>query len=227
MSYGGVGNYVTVSLALQGSAQDTFAGGLDTLLNFENLTGTSFNDTLQGDANNNVIDAGSGTDMLSYSSASAGVTVSLALQGGSQDTIGAGLDTLTGFENLTGSAHADTLTGNAGGNTILGGDGGDTLNGGNGNDTLTGGIGADTFVYAAGAGADTITDFDADAAGGQDLVDISGFGINAGDFGTRVTITDLGSDTLITIDGSVTITLTGVTGDANNVITQSDFILGP
>jgi hypothetical protein len=37
----------------------------------------------------------------------------------------------------------------------------------------------------------------------------------------------MGSDTLITIDGVNTILLSGVTGDGNNVITQSDFIFGP
>jgi hypothetical protein len=88
-------------------------------------------------------------------------------------------------------------------------------------------LGADTFVYAAGAGNDTISDFDADAASGQDLIDITAFGITAGDFGARVTITDLGASTLVTIDGSVTITLTGVTGDGDNIITSADFLLGP
>jgi hypothetical protein len=42
-----------------------------------------------------------------------------------------------------------------------------------------------------------------------------------------VTITDLGASTLVTIDGSVTITLTGVTGDGDNIITSADFLLGP
>jgi hypothetical protein len=82
-------------------------------------------------------------------------------------------------------------------------------------------------VYAGGAGTDTITDFDADATSGQDFIDLTAFGINAGDFGARVSITDLGADTRIIIDGSVTIFLTGVNGSGDNVITQTDFILGP
>ena len=50
---------------------------------------------------------------MSYASAAAGVTVSLAIQDGvtAQNTLGAGTDTLSGFENLTGSAFNDTLTG--------------------------------------------------------------------------------------------------------------------
>ncbi|MEL7098534.1 MAG: Hint domain-containing protein [Pseudomonadota bacterium] len=41
----------------------------------------------------------------------------------------------------------------------------DTLDGGAGDDVLTGGAGDDTFVYAAGSGADTITDFGAGQSG--------------------------------------------------------------
>jgi serralysin len=139
-----------------------------------------------------------------------------------------GDDTLDGDntnETASGGDGNDTLNGAGGNDTLNGDDGADILNGGLGVDTVAGGLGNDSIQ--ASAGADTITDFDADASGGQDLINISALGINSGDFGARVVITDLGSDTLITIDGSVTITLTGVTGDANNVITQSDFILGP
>ncbi len=68
------------------------------------------------------------------------MTVSLAI-GTAQNTIGAGTDTLTNFENLTGSAFNDTLTGNTGANTLSGLAGNDTLNGGAGNDTLIGGGG--------------------------------------------------------------------------------------
>jgi serralysin len=42
-----------------------------------------------------------------------GVTVSLAVAG-AQNTVGAGSDTLTGIENLTGSSFNDVLTGDAG-----------------------------------------------------------------------------------------------------------------
>jgi Ca2+-binding RTX toxin-like protein len=41
------------------------------------------------------------------------VTVSLAVAG-AQNTVGAGSDTLTGIENLTGSSFNDVLTGDAG-----------------------------------------------------------------------------------------------------------------
>ena len=62
-----------------------------------------------------------------------------------------GRDTLTGFENLTGSAFNDTLIGTTGDNVIAGGAGADKL---------TGGAGADTFVFNfMSEGVDTITDF--------------------------------------------------------------------
>jgi Ca2+-binding RTX toxin-like protein len=83
--------------------------------------------------------------------------VSLALTT-AQNTIGAGTDTLSFIENLTGSSFNDTLTGNAAKNT---------LNGGLGNDRLTGGAGADVFVFNTAPNAtsnvDTITDFQVSA----------------------------------------------------------------
>jgi Ca2+-binding RTX toxin-like protein len=81
----------------------------DTLFNIENLTGSAFNDTLEGNAGNNVLAGGVGIDLASFEHAAAGVNVSLAVTA-AQNTLGAGTDTLSGFENLTGSClqrHAD------------------------------------------------------------------------------------------------------------------------
>ena len=114
---------VTVNLSI-GAAQNTGGAGTDTLLNIENLTGSNFNDTLSGDGNNNTLDGGAGTDTVTYASAGAGVTVSLAISG-AQNTGGAGTDTLLNFENLTGSAFNDTLSGDGNNNTLDGGAGTD------------------------------------------------------------------------------------------------------
>jgi Ca2+-binding RTX toxin-like protein len=54
---------------------------------------------------------------------------------------------------------ASMPTGTAAAETLVGGAGADILRGGAGADTLIGGGGADTFVFAAGHGADRITDF--------------------------------------------------------------------
>jgi len=162
-SYAGASSGVTVSLALA-AAQNTVGAGTDTLSNFENLLGSSFNDTLTGDGNANVIEGGAGNDVLnggagtdtvSYAGAGSAVTVNLGLAG-AQNTVGAGSDTLSNFENILGSAFNDTLTGNAGNNVI---------EGGAGNDTLNGGAGIDTVSYASAAAAVTV-DLHAFSGGG-------------------------------------------------------------
>ncbi|MEH2536615.1 MULTISPECIES: beta strand repeat-containing protein [unclassified Bradyrhizobium] len=134
---------VNVSLMIGAAAGGDAEG--DTFVSIENLTGSGQNDTLEGDGGNNVLVGGAGTDTMSYEHVLAGVTVSLALTT-AQNTIGAGTDTLSGFENLTGSAFDDTLTGNTGANVLSGGAGNDTLNGGTGADTLIGGTGNDSYV---------------------------------------------------------------------------------
>ena len=112
-SYASSGAGVAVSLAL-GTGFGGDAEG-DHLSNIENLTGSNYNDTLEGNAGNNVLAGGVGIDTVSYANAtsganSQGVTVNLALTT-AQNTIRAGTDTLSGFENLTGSQFNDTLTG--------------------------------------------------------------------------------------------------------------------
>ena len=139
VSYDNAAAGVTVSLSL-GTPQVTGGAGSDTLLNVENLTGSAFADTMSGNAGNNVLNGGAGIDTVSYANAGAGVAVNLGTVG-QQNTVGAGLDVLSNFENLTGSAYGDTLTGNAGANAINGGFGNDTLVASAGVDTLTGGGG--------------------------------------------------------------------------------------
>ena len=91
--------------------------------------------------------------------------------------------------------------------TLNGGNGSDLIDGGTGDDTLSGGIGNDTDNIIGGAGNDTInllatdggndvviyngpnfgndilTNFDATAAGGQDLINLSALGITADNLG--------------------------------------------
>jgi Ca2+-binding RTX toxin-like protein len=132
-----------------------------------------------------------------------------------------------GTNVLNGNGGNDTLIGGAGIDSLNGGAGADRLIGGLGNDVMNGGTGNDTFVFNSAFGADTISGFDANpAGGGQDMLDVSGLGITATDFAARVQITDIGPSTLITIDGVNTITLIGVNGAGTNVINMADFILG-
>ena len=96
------------------------------------------------------------------------ITVSFTPPGGTKTSDGAGyylsggagVDTLSNIENLTGSDFADTLTGDSGNNVLTGGSGNDALIGGGGNDTLTGGEGADTLTGGAGDDTYVLTEYD-------------------------------------------------------------------
>jgi Ca2+-binding RTX toxin-like protein len=127
---------------------DSLGGLIDNvrLVGNDILDGGSGNDTLIGGQGNDTLIGGSGIDTADYSTATAGVKVSLGLTG-PQNTVGAGTDTLSGIENLTGSHFNDTLSGDSNDNVITGG---------LGNDTLTGGNGSDTFMYHVGDGNDTV-----------------------------------------------------------------------
>ncbi|WP_395660327.1 S8 family serine peptidase [Aestuariivirga sp.] len=173
------------------NATDTIngLGGNDTISGNggdDTIDGGADNDTISGNSGDDTIDGGSGDDTLnggtnivagdtvSYASATAGVTVTLASTI-SQNTAGAGSDTLSGFENLTGSNHNDRLTGSTGANVIKGVSGDDVITGGRGADILWGGEGSDTFDFNAvnesgitTTSRDVIMDFQQ----GQDRIDL-------------------------------------------------------
>ena len=159
---------VTVSLGAAGA--QTVGGGLgnDTLSNFQNLTGSSYNDVLTGDANNNTIlgmdgddtifvtpgqdtlDGGTGNNTADFSNYGFGVNVTTG-SAVAQALNGADSVQLLSIQNLTGTAFDDTLTGGTGNNILLGGAGNDTLTGGGGAlDIYNGGIGNDTVNGANG-----------------------------------------------------------------------------
>ena len=117
---------VTVSLLLQGAPQNMGGAAWDTLINIESLRGSAFDDTLISNGNSSVLEGGPGNDTLigqpggnetvSYEHAPGPVTVDLSVTG-PQDTISAGIDTISNFEVVRGSAYNDTLTGN--GNSVI------------------------------------------------------------------------------------------------------------
>lgn len=184
-------------------------------------------------------DLAGGNDRLSYAGTLAAFGVSVDLLAGTAS----GFSTLANIENVTGGSGNDTILGNDGDNDLNGGanGGADTLNGrggvdnlvggagndiligGAGNDTMNGGANADTFAFSAGFGADTITGFDANPVGGQDLLDISALGITAATFAANVSIAQVGGTVVVTIGGD-TITLLATTL-AN--VTIADFLLAP
>ena len=181
-SWAGMTTSVRVDLALA-APQETGAGQ-DTLVSIENLIGGAGadrflghggdnridggagDDTIDGGAGSDVLLGGLGADTVSFASAPSAATVDLA-NTRAQRTVGSWSDTITGFENLTGSAWNDTLTGSGAANQIDGGAGADLIRGGEGADRLTGGPGADRFSYGSAAeaglgtaGRDQITDLE-------------------------------------------------------------------
>ncbi|WP_395714266.1 Calx-beta domain-containing protein [Reyranella sp.] len=141
---------VTASLA-DPSANTGNAKG-DIYTSIENLIGSSFDDaligngaanTLTGLAGADALNGGGGFDYASYTTATAGVTASLANP--AINTGDAAGDTYVSIEGLFGSGFADTLIGNAEANELQGGTGDDILMGGLGADRLTGGTGNDVF----------------------------------------------------------------------------------
>ncbi|WP_052362656.1 Hint domain-containing protein [Falsirhodobacter sp. alg1] len=147
-----------------GAGTVTSASGVVTFDTIETISTGTGNDTINaaastdsifiiGNGGNDQITGGSGNDTLF------GVSGDDTINGG------AGNDFILGNGDL-GSAitGSNVLNGGAGNDTILGGSQSDTITGGTGDDSLTGGGGNDTYVYAAGDGLDTITDFNSDDA---------------------------------------------------------------
>ncbi|WP_368417295.1 Hint domain-containing protein, partial [Falsiroseomonas sp.] len=217
LSYLGAGNAVLADFG----AGTSFGAGADSFANFENLMGGAANDTLIGDAGDNIIDGwrgsdslvgGGGIDTADFRSADGAVQVTLVDGAGAATVNGptVSTDTLEGFENVYGGRFADTiggdtganfLSGGAGNDQLAGGDGADTLHGGSGDDSLAGGTGDDIASYV-GAPGPVVVDLGANTASGW------------------------GNDTLANIEGVIGSafddTLTGGSGDNTLIAGDGD-----
>lgn len=139
---------VTVNL---GAGNGTAVGqGTDVLVGIEGARGGSANDSLVGDALDNLFRGnggddtmvgGDGFDIVDYGNAGGEVSVDL---GAGTATGAAGTDSFSGIEMAIGGAFADTL---------LGSSGNDILRGNFGNDSLDGGDGIDRADYRNAGGA--------------------------------------------------------------------------
>jgi len=118
-----------------GDGNDTLDGGRD-------------NDILEGGAGADTLIGGSGVDIVRYNTSATGIAVDLSLGAGTGgDAAG---DSLTGIENVSGSAFNDTITGAVEDNQLFGLEGDDTLRGAGGADVLKGDEGNDSLYGDAG-----------------------------------------------------------------------------
>ena len=103
-------NNQTEGFTITGSGfNDTIRGGTGA----DTINAGAGDDSVEGNTGNDTLTGGTGTDTLTYANAAAGVQVDLSVVT-AQNTVNAGTDTLSGFENLTGSAFTDVLEGDSG-----------------------------------------------------------------------------------------------------------------
>jgi Ca2+-binding RTX toxin-like protein len=200
---------MTVNLKLQGAAQDT-GQGMMTLSGFENVSGSTYGDTLiggdganilAGDRGDDAISGGKGDDAL-YGDGRVSIDI---------NSINAGAITLYGDVREIDPTLTD------GNDTLDGGKGDDALYGGGGNDVMSGGQGRDTFVIEDNSGNDVVTDF----SKSQDLINFDVAGVSG--FGD-LTLTASGAhDTLITWGTGDSLLLEGV---KPNQVSASNFSFG-
>jgi hypothetical protein len=169
------------------------------------LTGGAFADTLTGGNGNDVIDGGAGDDLIEAGSGNdvifGGTGNDIIKAGSGNDTIDGG----DGNDNIEGGSGDDIILAGAGNDTVNAGSGNDVINGGIGNDILTGGSGSDVFIFTAGFGKDTITDF---AASGPSQ-DFLQFSIDMfTDYADVMSHTaQVGTSIVVTLDDNNTVTL--------------------
>lgn len=166
----------TAHVLLASSVSVDGISGAATLVEMENVIGTTADDIITGTSGDNRIAGGLGNDLLdggkgadnisggggldtvSYSASGAAVAVALddadlhtQSAAGGGDAAG---DVLSLIENLSGSNFDDSLTGNSGANLIQGAGGNDRISGLGGADRLLGGTGDDRLD--GGEGGDAI-----------------------------------------------------------------------
>jgi Ca2+-binding RTX toxin-like protein len=179
VSYASEGFGVKVNLGLTTAQFISAHAGRDTLSNFEGVIGGWGNDTIAGEAGDNVLDGGSGDDnitggagndvlngdsgmdIVSYASETVGVKVYLGLTTAQFISAEAGTDTLSNFEGVIGGSGNDTLSGGVGNNVLDGGAGVDFVSYASETDGVNVNLGLTTAqLISANAGTDTLLNFE-------------------------------------------------------------------
>jgi len=255
VAYGWATAAVTVNLNTT-TAQNTGAGGIDTITTVENITGGSGSDRLIGSSGDNVIIGGAGNDTLTGSlgndSLSGGDGNDLLDGGLGNDVLtgGAGTDTVaygwataavtvnlnTTTAQNTGAGGIDTITtvenitGGSGSDRLIGSSGDNVIIGGAGNDTLTGGSGNDTLI--GGLGRDTLMggagyDTFVYTATAETAVGSNRDVITDFASGDKISLSSIDANTLVSGDQAFTYSgLTAFTGVAGQLIYSNGILSG-
>ena len=145
-----------------GRVHDDGFGGVDTVNgrvweirgsdHSDRIVGSDSSESFIGRQGDDTIDGGGGFDLLRFDR-----------PGISDLDVDLGTGTAAGTWNSSAFTYRisniEAVRGGSGNDTLRGSAGDDRLEGGDGDDSLTGAEGRDTFVFGAGDGSDTITDF--------------------------------------------------------------------
>jgi Ca2+-binding RTX toxin-like protein len=239
---GGLGydrvNYAASSTAITINLSFNLASGGDaqgdTLTGIEYITGTAFVDSLTGDSQSNIFDAGDGDDLFFSSggvdtfngdngvdTANFGAfqfavwveltNISMEAYTRSNTNVTSGswssLANFTSVENVVGSAYQDYLSGDAQANILSGGADADAIYGLGGNDVLDGGAGIDTLI--GGLGDDT---YHVDAVGDV-VTEVAGEGTDT--INSSITLTNRANVERLVLTGTAAINGTGLDAQAD------------
>lgn len=162
------------------------------------VVGTSSDDTLDGDNNDNIIYGYEGNDEIS-----AGDGNDVAVGGAGDDNISgaSGNDSLyggIGDDTLSGGSGDDYIAGGSGDDTVYAGSGNDTIFGGSGDDVVYGQDGSDVYEFGMNDGMDSF--IGGDGGGWSDTIVLSD-GLPEGDMADWLTLTSGSVET--TADGEI------------------------
>jgi serralysin len=210
------------------AARSTILAGADSIVGSaaaDNLRGYAGNDTITGGNGTNYLRGDEGDDSIA---GGAGFDDINGNMGNDTASGGDGDDWVVGGKDndlLFGDAGDDLVYGNLGDDTLDGGDGNDIVRGGQGNDIVRGGAGNDYIsgdrgddTVWGGAGADDFHSFgDAGIDRVMDFSRAEGDRVRL-DPGTTYTVSQVGADTVVNMNGGgqvilVGVSMTSLTGD--------------
>jgi Ca2+-binding RTX toxin-like protein len=170
-------------------------------------------DTIAYRSTQTKVDGQEGTDVLTASSAAAGVDIDLR-------NVDATRTTFTNIERVIGSGYDDILRGSTNAETLEGGAGADAIWGAGANDWLITGAGTDTVWFGGADGNDTI---EASTVNLNDMVvftSINGQGIGGADFSSVVLS---GTDLILTLTTGDSLTVQSWDATAGNKLNKFNF----